>query len=401
MVAQSQAEFRAAVQEIVREEQDLEITALDVRHILEEKWHLKFDALLPRKHLVIAAFQSVDNSGIGEPLTYRERSVKILVTGLAAGLVHSRWWQPQSFLGWLGLSGMSIAAGSIGEMLLGATVIPLCIKYILQLPISPNPTLAADEMHGLVFPGSTEALAVARRRSCGVDHLVYTCSRLEDGMGEVEKLTGVRPAYGGRHPGLGTHNALLSLGGESYLEIISPDPSSPPPTRARPFGLDEGSRVEGLLSAFAVHPRTKMRWRPAEVNLGATIQGLSAALQLGGWPPGPINVQTREAPDGSNVRWTYTSPFHARGPKPFIIDWGANPGNSPHQTAPKGCKLAKFECVCANTQRAEALHTRIGLTHNGQAIAVRGGVPEGTADYLVAWVDTPRKGRVQLGLPKL
>lgn len=32
----------------------------------------------------------------------------------------------------------------------------------------------------------------------------------------------MRPVYGGRHPGAGTQNALLSLGPRSYMEILAP-----------------------------------------------------------------------------------------------------------------------------------------------------------------------------------
>ena len=43
---------------------------------------------------------------------------------------------------------------------------------------------------------------------------------------------------GGKHDVMGTHNALLSLGPDVYLEVISVDPAASPPDRNRWFNLD-------------------------------------------------------------------------------------------------------------------------------------------------------------------
>ena len=68
-----------------------------------------------------------------------------------------------------------------------------------------------------------------------IDHLVYTSLNLEAGMDKIEQLLGVRPEPGGQHPDFGTHNALLSLGSSTYLEIISPDPSLKSPKQGLLF----------------------------------------------------------------------------------------------------------------------------------------------------------------------
>ena len=73
-----------------------------------------------------------------------------------------------------------------------------------------------------------------------VDHLVWCVPDLDAGIRALEAMTGVKAVAGGRHPGVGTHNALLSLGDTaSYIEIIAPDPGQDEYRRPRVFRLDE------------------------------------------------------------------------------------------------------------------------------------------------------------------
>ena len=71
-----------------------------------------------------------------------------------------------------------------------------------------------------------------------LDHLVVLARTLDEGATWVERHLGARPGEGGKHETMGTHNRLLSLGPETYLEVLAIDPLAMAPTRPRWFGLD-------------------------------------------------------------------------------------------------------------------------------------------------------------------
>lgn len=75
-----------------------------------------------------------------------------------------------------------------------------------------------------------------------LDHLAICCTTLAEGAAAVEAALGLPLAPGGQHPHMATHNRLLSLGPDFYLEVIAADPSQPRPAWPRWFDLD---RFEG------------------------------------------------------------------------------------------------------------------------------------------------------------
>lgn len=73
-----------------------------------------------------------------------------------------------------------------------------------------------------------------------------------EGARWVEERTGVSLDAGGRHDTFGTHNRVLSLGPDNYLEVIAVDPDAAPPARPRWFELDTSAMRERLAAGPAL-----------------------------------------------------------------------------------------------------------------------------------------------------
>jgi len=71
-----------------------------------------------------------------------------------------------------------------------------------------------------------------------LDHLAISCTDLAEGTAAVEAALDLPLGPGGQHPHMATHNRLLSLGPDLYLEVIAADPAQPRPAWPRWFDLD-------------------------------------------------------------------------------------------------------------------------------------------------------------------
>jgi Glyoxalase-like domain len=203
-----------------------------------------------------------------------------------------------------------------------------------------------------------------------LDHLVYAVLHLDEATADLEHRLGVRPGYGGKHAGGLTHNALLSLGEGSYLEIIAQVPGSEAPAGALPFGL-ETLMVPRLVT-----------WAASVDDIERTVEAARAA----GFDPGELVDGGRDLPDGSRLTWQLAvrSQPAGDGLVPFLIRWLSEP--HPSTTSPKGCRFVSLK---AEHPKPEAVLPML------QAIGVELSVSKGTAPRLIATLDTPN-GRVDL-----
>lgn len=189
-----------------------------------------------------------------------------------------------------------------------------------------------------------------------VDHLVYGSPDLPLGVEMIGRLLGVTPASGGRHLGRGTHNALVSLGYRTYLEVIAPDPKQAAPSGGRSFALD------------GLHEPRLVGWAVACDELPERSERARAQ----GYDPGPIEAMSRELPTGELLYWKLTRPIgRSEGAPilPFLIDWGES--LHPSELSPGGVRLIRLRGVHPNPgvvrRSLAALEVEISVTRGAVA----------------------------------
>lgn len=160
-----------------------------------------------------------------------------------------------------------------------------------------------------------------------VDHLVVVADTLDQGARWCEATLGAMPQAGGRHPLMGTHNRLLSIGGgrfeRSYLEIIAIDPDAPAPPRPRWFAMDDAAL------------RAAAREAPRLVHMVARttmIEMVRWGLINCGLDPGVPIAAERQTPSGL-LKWRITvrddGAMECAGALPTLIEWqGPHPADS-------------------------------------------------------------------------
>lgn len=131
------------------------------------------------------------------------------------------------------------------------------------------------------------------------DHIAIATRSLSEGAAWLRDRLGVDASPGGKHPLMGTHNRLLSLGPGAYLELLAFDPDAVAAPQYRWFGLDD----------FDGAPRL------AGWVMRADLDQTTA-------PPGSRAV----ALSRGDLRWRLTLPDSGQmphaGAAPMLIDWG-------------------------------------------------------------------------------
>lgn len=190
-----------------------------------------------------------------------------------------------------------------------------------------------------------------------LDHLVISAATLDEGCDWVAAHLGIRPAGGGRHVHMGTHNRLLGLG-DLYLEVIAIDPAGETPAQPRWFALDE----------FSGPPRLT-NWVVAVENLRAELaQAPAGAGEPWALSRGDLRWHVGVPPDGR-------LPFD--GGFPLLIHWDT----ALHPTAQLPDSLIRLTRLEIEHPRAGALRPALAGLHDPRVAVIEGAAPRLRAEF--------------------
>jgi hypothetical protein len=214
--------------------------------------------------------------------------------------------------------------------------------------------------------------SILRNAADALDHLLLGAADLDAAIAWFEARTGVRAAIGGSHPGMGTRNALVSLGAPHYLEIIAADPAQ----SAYGFHLDVRTLSEPRLVTWAAST--------------SDIDGVAQSARRSGLEAVGPRDGSRARPDGTRLHWrtlgvTTTFGAAAVDPVPFFIQWAAGTRH-PSEDAPGGCRLLSLECAHPDPDALRQTLASLSLDIH---------VQRARTPAIRATIDTPR-GRLKL-----
>ncbi len=211
-------------------------------------------------------------------------------------------------------------------------------------------------------------------RTLVLDHLVVVAPTLDEGKSWVEGLLGAEIRPGGRHNELGTHNALLRIGDDVFLEVIALDPAA----------AHEGPRVFGIGDPAAARQaweagRRLQTWVARTIALDEVLAGHATLMG------GPRRVTRGER------AWTMSIPPDGSLPLGGLLPTAVQyePGMVPARHMPEsGLRLLELTLVHPQPERLRDLLARLDV--QGPVTMEAGPQPR-----LAARLATPR-GEVEL-----
>ncbi len=164
--------------------------------------------------------------------------------------------------------------------------------------------------------------------SCRLDHLVVAARTLDQGVAWIRSTLGVEIGPGGAHPRMATHNRLMKVATDAFLEVIAIDPTAVAPPSPRWYGLDDPE-----IQASLQHSPRLLTWV-------VRIQRIAHASEASAIPLGPVVPASR-----GTLHWQITVPADGSLPElgvmPTVIQWpkDAEPWTGMADT---GCRLVSL-----------------------------------------------------------
>jgi len=194
-----------------------------------------------------------------------------------------------------------------------------------------------------------------------IDHIVYAVPDLEVAINEFEKLSGVRPVFGGYHTTKGTKNAIVNLGNDCYLEILAIDEENASVTPPRWMGID-----------FIKTPQiTRWSLKSNQLNQDSEI------LQKYHAEMGIIQSGQRKTNTGE-LTWEMILPLATPAVEliPFMTDW-QNSTVHPTHNLPQQCKLIDLAFTHPNPTVIQSVFDELGvdiIVQKGEKATIRANI---------------------------
>ena len=141
-----------------------------------------------------------------------------------------------------------------------------------------------------------------------IDHIVIGTGNLISGTNIIETKLSTKFSPGGEHQMMGTHNNMLKLQSDIYLEVIANNPNADNPSRRRWFSLDEARTKE------------KIQHSPRVLCWVLEVDNIENTVKKCGYNPGKILQISR-----GELTWKITVPSNGMlvndGVLPALIEW--------------------------------------------------------------------------------
>ena len=204
-----------------------------------------------------------------------------------------------------------------------------------------------------------------------LDHIVIGAATLQQGVNYIRETLDIDIPSGGEHFHMGTHNHLMQLGNQIFLEVMAINPKAVAPNRPRWFGLDDPfvkAQLEHqprLLTWVVNTPDISLLQKQSKFNFGAI-----ASMNRG------------------DIEWLITVPadgsLPGAGMLPTSIEWGNH--THPSDRYPDlGCSLQRLEIHHPNLDWLKSILESIGADRCVELFSLGANV----APYLVASIQTP------------